>query len=166
MNGLRRLLVRLPLFAIFFIAACASGIRDTDSFDQNIQVWQGRIGVKVRGENAQSFSAQFTLRGSPSNGSLSLYTPLGSTVAQIQWSPDGALLLGQGAPRHFDTLEGLTLSLTGAELPITGLFAWLEGSTVEATGWQIDRADLQNGLLLAHRDSASASIELKVLLDR
>lgn len=165
MTSLSRLLFRLPLLALFFIAACASGVRPSIPFDPQTSAWQGRISVRVKGEQAQSFSAQFTLQGDSTEGQLTLSTPLGSTVAQIRWSHEGALLLGQGEPRRFDTLDALTRALTGAALPIDGLFVWLKGGHMQATGWQVERADLAEGLLTARRDDTHASVELKLLLE-
>ena len=156
----------LPWIAIFLIAACASGARQTGTFDSNFPIWQGRLAVTVKGNAAQSFSAQYALQGTPANGKLALYTPLGITVAQVEWSPASVVLRGQGEPREFDTLDALTLALTGTELPLASLFAWLEGSTLADPQWRIARADLESGVWVAHRDFGADAVTVRVLLER
>jgi outer membrane lipoprotein LolB len=168
-NGVRNVLRLgryLPWVALFLIASCASGTRQAGTFDQNFQTWQGRLAVKVKGEAAQSFSAQYALQGTAASGKLSLYTPLGITVAHVQWSPESVVLFGQGEPRQFATLDALTLALTGTELPIASLFAWLDGSQKVDPQWRIERADLENGVWIAHRDFGASSVDVKVLLER
>ncbi|MET0541595.1 MAG: hypothetical protein ABWZ88_07555, partial [Variovorax sp.] len=52
--------------------------------------WNGRLALRVEGDEKQSFSALFDLRGSPSAGELALTTPIGNTLAVLQWSPGEA----------------------------------------------------------------------------
>lgn len=169
MNG-RRCLVRLcrylPWFALLLIAACASNTRQRDTFDLNSPVWQGRLAVTVKGDAAQSFSAQYALQGNPTQGKLSLFTPLGITVAHVAWSPELVVLSGQGEPRQFETLDALTQALTGTELPIASVFAWLEGSASVDPQWRIERADLENGVWIAHREWGGNTVTVRVLLER
>ncbi len=166
MSGTHFPMRSLLLIALFFIAGCASGIRSTESFNAEEAIWQGRLAVRVSGDSPQSFSAQFALQGNSERGILSLYTPLGSTVAQVQWSDRGAFLTGEGEPRHFETVGALTQTLTGAELPIGALFAWLQSGRIEAAGWQVERADREAGVLVAHQQNARNSVDLKLLLER
>jgi outer membrane lipoprotein LolB len=124
------------------------------------------LSVQQSGTKSQAFSATFELAGDANLGQLALYSPLGSTIAHIRWTPQGAVLSGQGTPRTFATLGSLTQELTGTELPIDGVFAWLAGSEALVNGWKVDAADLDAGKLFAHRTDATTRTTLKILLDR
>lgn len=114
----------------------------------------------------QAFSADFDLQGNAEAGLLSFFTPLGSTAARLQWDAVGAQLQTTGEPQHFDSLDALTLHTTGATLPISSLFAWLQGSEPVTPGWQVDLRDLVNGRLRAQRLPPETPAELTIILDR
>lgn len=42
------------------------------------------------GSPQDSWSASFQLQGTPSAGQLDIFSPLGSQLALLHWSPDGA----------------------------------------------------------------------------
>lgn len=154
----------LLAFATFLIAGCASltGGRADLASDQQ---WSGRLSIKVSGAAPQSFSADFDLSGNPQAGSLVLYSPLGTTAAQMRWSPGGASLISAGETRHFATLHALVLQATGTELPVQALFDWLQGRPTDAPGWTADLSDLQQGRLLATRVAESPPrAELRIVL--
>jgi outer membrane lipoprotein LolB len=114
----------------------------------------------------QAFSAEFEMQGDAQAGTLAFFTPLGSTVARLQWSDEGAYLQASGETQHFVSLDALTLRATGAVLPIASLFAWLKGEAPETPGWQVDLGDLQNGRLNARRLAPDTPADLKIVLER
>jgi outer membrane lipoprotein LolB len=127
--------------------------------------WQGRLALNVQSTPAQSFSASFDLQGSAQAGNLVFTTPLGTTVARLQWDASSAMLYSNGEPQKFDSLENLVHHATGTDLPIASMFAWLRGIDASAPGWQVDLSALPAGRLAAHRSSGDAPAELKILLD-
>ncbi len=127
--------------------------------------WQGRLAVKVFSKPVQSFSASFELQGRPESGQLILFSPLGTTLAHLVWTPGSATLKTEGKEQHFESLQAMARSTTGADLPVASLFAWLRGQPEEAAGWQADLSGLPDGRLFAsHVEEVQA--ELKIVLDR
>ena len=158
-HGMRTLLLVLTLL----LSACASPSR------QQVQTvgshWQGRLAVKVFSTPVQAFSADFDLQGSPDTGELTLISPLGTTLARMRWTPSTATLNAQGQDRQFGSIQELARQVTGADLPVTSLFAWLEGRDEAADGWQVDLQDLAQGRIQA-RHVEAVQADLKIILDR
>ncbi|OGB28058.1 MAG: hypothetical protein A3F78_13070 [Burkholderiales bacterium RIFCSPLOWO2_12_FULL_61_40] len=153
-------------FAIFLIAGCASNMRATASNDANTPHWQGRLALKIQSTPAQAFSADFDLHGSAQAGGLAFFTPLGSTIARLQWNADAAVLQTNGEPQHFESLVALTRYTTGTDLPIASLFSWLQGTDLPTPGWEADLSSLPSGRLSARRLGPDAPAELKIILER
>ena len=153
-------------FAIVFIAGCAHPTRAGGPLDQKGSFWQGRLALKVHSTPEQAFSADFELQGNVEAGTLSFFTPLGSTAARMQWDASGAQLQTTGEPQRFSSLDALTLHSTGATLPINSLFAWLKGNELPTPGWQVDLHDLANGRLNAQRLAPEIPADLKIILER
>ena len=128
--------------------------------------WQGRLALKVHSTPVQAFTADFELQGNAEAGTLSFFTPLGSTAARLQWDAGGAQLQTTGEPQRFESLDALTLHTTGATLPVPSLFAWLKGSEPSTPGWQVDLHDLPNGRLNAQRLAPEIPADLKIILER
>jgi outer membrane lipoprotein LolB len=128
--------------------------------------WLGRLALTVRGEPPQAFSAEFELVGTPRAGVLIFYSPLGSTVARLQWDANGAELQSSGETQHFDTLDALTLHTTGAVLPVASLFAWLRGESVDTPGWEADLRHIGDGRLQAQRHAPEPAADLRIVLER
>lgn len=132
------------LVATLLIAACASNTRVITPNDSESRSWTGRLGLQVEagdtvpGQPAQSFSAGFELGGTARTGQLVLLTPLGSTLAVLNWEPGGASLREGQLIRRFDTLDALSEKATGTALPIAALFDWLQGVDRPVAGWQVD----------------------------
>lgn len=127
--------------------------------------WSGRLALRVDSEPVQSFFAGFDLRGNARAGELSLYTPLGSTLARMQWAPGLAQLTWNGQQRTFDSIGALTREATGTELPIASLFAWLSGQDSHADGWSADLGQLGDGKLVAQRTEPKPSVTMRLILD-
>lgn len=124
--------------------------------------WSGKLGYRVEahaGQRAQAGSALFELVGNASAGSLLLTSPLGTSLAQAQWSPQGLSLSDGKSERTFGSLEELGAalgeSLQGPPLPLAALFDWLqnrpvaglpferEGAALLQLGWRIERPEPQ-----------------------
>ena len=128
--------------------------------------WSGRLSLLIDGEPVQGFHAGFELSGDARQGELKLYSPLGATLASARWSPGSALLLRGDTARAYPDLGALTADLTGAELPVTELFDWLQGRPTEAAGWQVDLDSIADGRLRAHRQQPAPTATLRLVLDR
>lgn len=124
------------------------------------------MAVKVHSTPEQAFSANFDLQGTPKAGSLTFTSILGSTLARLQWNAMGAELQTSGEPQRFTSLEDLTQQVTGAELPLAQLFAWLQGEQAMAPGWQVDLSALASGRLRAQRLAPYTPADLKIILER
>ncbi|MDQ6684718.1 MAG: outer membrane lipoprotein LolB, partial [Pseudomonadota bacterium] len=90
----------------------------------------GRLAIRIDAAAevpARSFSAAFDLRGSASAGSLGLSTPLGSMLAQAQWSAAEVTLTTPKERRRYATLGELSAEALGESIPIEAWFDWLRG---------------------------------------
>ena len=128
--------------------------------------WAGRLALQVPDDPRQSFSAGFELRGSAQAGELELLAPGGATVALLQWLPGQARLSGPGLPtRQGHSVDDLTRDLTGAAVPVSALFDWLEGRPAEVPGWQVDLSAQAQGRLSARRQAAPQA-HLRIVMER
>jgi outer membrane lipoprotein LolB len=124
--------------------------------------WSGKLGYRVEAtssQRAQAGSALFELSGNASAGSLLLTSPLGTTLAQAQWSAEGLSLNDGKSQRAFASLDELGAALgealQGPALPLAALFAWLQdrpvaelpferdGAALLQLGWRIERPEPQ-----------------------
>lgn len=128
--------------------------------------WQGRISVQVLGDSPSSMSASFLLRGDAKNGELDLFSPLGTTLGSLQWTPQLVQLSDGGKPKYFNSMAELTEQTTGTALPIDALFAWLQGRDVHVTGWQADLSAVPQGMLFARRTDPAPEVTLRIKLDQ
>jgi outer membrane lipoprotein LolB len=129
------------------------------------RIWIGRLSVRIESEPVQGYSAGFELRGDPQAGRLVLLSPLGSTLARLIWSSSGAELASDGETRRFESVAALTRAVTGAELPLTELFAWLEGAPARIGGWTVVQDERANGRLRARREQPAPAVEMRIVLD-
>jgi outer membrane lipoprotein LolB len=114
----------------------------------------------------QAFTADFDLQGDVQTGSLTFTSPLGNTLARLQWDSSAAVLHSGGQSQRFDSLDALTRHTLGTDLPIASLFSWLQGINIDTPGWQADLHDLPAGRLSARSLEAQAPAELKIILER
>lgn len=157
-SGTRRRAVALALVAGVLLAGCATPPAPAPA------AWSGRLALTLATEPAQRWSASFELDGTPAQGVLRLYTPLGQTVATIRWDGAGAWLdRGAAPPRRYDSLETLTADLTGAPLPVAALFAWLGGTAQDVPGWEVDLTEQPQGRLRARRAAPPPAADLRLL---
>lgn len=153
----RHRLVRAGLTAslLVLMTGCATVIPADDPTQKPVDAWRGRLAVKVEegapAAAARAFSADFDLQGAPQAGELSLYTPLGTTAAQVHWQSGQAWLQTPAQTQHFPDLETLLQTLLGTEVPVRALFAWLHGQAADADGWEVDLRAHDQGRIVAMR---------------
>lgn len=153
---------RLALLGVvaMTLAGCATS-RPKASKDTSF--WRGRLALTVHSEPPQSYSAGFELRGAPAAGELQLTSPLGTVLASVHWSPQGAELR-QGVQRtRRPSLDELTADLGGTPLPVAALFGWLQGQTADASGWNADLSRHSEGRVVARRLQPLPTAELRLV---
>ncbi|WP_369654803.1 lipoprotein insertase outer membrane protein LolB [Variovorax sp. V213] len=164
LEGGRRSALAAGAAALLLAAGCAqlpSGTRP-----QGTDAWSGRMSLRIDSQPVQTFSALFELRGSPESGELSLTSPIGSTLAQLHWSPGEALLKNGSDVRRFDSVDALIEAATGAAIPVGALFGWLAGRDERVPGWRPDLGQIANGRLQATREAPSPTADLRIVFER
>ena len=121
--------------------------------------------MRVDTQAPQAFSAGFELRGNAQTGLLLLFSPFGGTLARLSWSPGEARLVSDGREQTFASFDELSQHVTGASLPLGGLFQWLAGDASPVEGWQAELGELAGGRLHAHRFAPAPTVDLRVVLD-
>jgi len=158
------------------LQGCAQPTRAPEHAVAGNTHWSGRLALHIDSAavtedhaQQQSFSAAFELHGTPEQGTLALFSPLGNTLAQIHWQPEEAVVIQgeqqQRAPSLTALVQALAPEWSGNELPITALFAWLQGKAVATAGWQADVSALPQGRLTATRHTPQPQATLRVVLD-
>jgi outer membrane lipoprotein LolB len=128
--------------------------------------WSGRLALQVEDNQSQSFSAGFQLKGNAAKGELTLFNPLGGTLAVLAWAPGSATLRSNGRDQEFPSVEALVAQATGSAIPVAALFDWLRGTNTPVPGWQADLSQLDRGRLRAQRLQPPPPADLRVVLDR
>lgn len=156
----------LALCAFLLAGGCATPQRSTAAAEPGTSTWTGRMALQVQDNASQSFSAGFELKGSARSGELSLFNPLGGTIAVLAWGPGTALLRANGQARQFESLDALAAHATGAPIPVAALFDWLGGTNTPVPGWQPDLSQLDAGRLRAQRMDPQPQVDLRLAFDR
>ncbi len=128
--------------------------------------WSGRLALQVEGNQSQSFSAGFELKGDAGAGELTLTSPLGGTLAILTWAPSSATLRSGGQTRQFASVDALVASATGSNIPVGALFDWLRGTNTPAPGWTADLSLLAQGRLSARRSQPQPEADLRIALEQ
>jgi outer membrane lipoprotein LolB len=147
------------------MTACATRDGPSVPIDTDNPYWQGRLSLRIASTPVQAFSADFALQGSTRAGSLTFTSPLGSTLARLNWNALGATLQTNGSVEHFESLAELARRATGTDLPVASLFSWLKGDYVSTPGWDADLKNLSAGRFTAKRLGPEAPTELKIILE-
>ncbi len=146
------------------LAGCATGPRSKYPA-ATPSSWSGRLGLIIASEPPQQFHAGFDLTGTEHSGELRLASPLGSTLALLQWRPGQALLMQDGQTREYPSVDALSAAVTGTAVPLRALFAWLRGQAESVEGWQVDLSQLSEGRVQARRISPLPAAQLRIALD-
>lgn len=149
------------LMSALLVAGCATPPRTPAQAS-----WAGRLALQVQDRPGQSFSAGFELRGSPQSGELSLLSPLGATLAVLNWRPGHATLTAQSRTSEYPSVDELVAQVAGAPIPITALFDWLRGIDTPVPGWQADLSRAGEGRIAARRVDPPPEADLRVVLER
>jgi outer membrane lipoprotein LolB len=159
----------LSLVLLLSVVGCASPTHAPENKMGQSASWNGRMSVRVASltptSGSQSFSSTFELRGDPTQGQLRFYTPLGSTAASIDWSPQQAQLQSGSETRIFNNITELIESVLGTPVPVAALFAWLAGKQLSLDGWQVDQSQFDSGKITARRISPAPEAEIRVVLE-
>ncbi|WP_295551657.1 lipoprotein insertase outer membrane protein LolB [Limnohabitans sp. Rim8] len=153
----------LALTSALLVAGCATP--RLSPVDANAY-WSGRMAIRVLKDPPESLSAGFELQGSAKAGEMVLLSPIGTTLARLDWTPQGAHLAQGQQQVSSPSLQKLGARLTGTELPIAALFEWLAGRPAEAPGWQVDLSAHAQGRISAERREPSPGAVLRIALDR
>ena len=138
--------------ALALLGGCAIPARRPAGTDQAGEgYWSGRLALQVLSEPVQSWSAGFELMGRPDTGELRIASPLGQTLAQLRWQPGSALLQRGAQLEQRASLAAMVRELTGTDVPIEALFAWLRGQPVSVQGWEADLSRQAEGRISARR---------------
>lgn len=158
----RRVLAALLPAAL--LAACATPPASVDGRPSGPEHWSGRLSLIVETIPPEQFYASFDLAGTAEAGQLTLTSPLGSTIALLQWRPGQALLQQGGQARHYASVDELAAAVTGTPIPIRSLFAWLHGENATASGWTANLEQLGRGRISAQRHHPAPAAQLRVIL--
>jgi outer membrane lipoprotein LolB len=153
------------LCAVCLLAACATSSKPTALKDSQANIISGRISLLVQSEVVQSFAGSFELQGDSTTGTLSLLSPLGSTVAVLRWAPGLAQLDNAGNTTNYPSVASMMQQTTGAAVPMDALFAWLRGDNPTVAGWQADVSRHAQGRINAQRTDPLPSAQLRIVLD-
>ena len=148
------------------MVGCAdlAGVRGR--FDSNSTgPWSGRLALRIDSEPVQTFAALFDLSGTPETGQLRLTSPLGSTLAMLEWTPGQAILKNGSQTRHFGSVDALIEAATGAAIPVVALFGWLAGRDERVAGWRADLSQISTGRLQATREAPLPTADLRIVLE-
>lgn len=124
----------LLLFAL--LAACATATRPPPE-----RSYTGRFSATtVSGEQRESVSGRFTLEVRGRDQLLELASPLGTIVARIEVTSDGArATAGEMREARGPDADALTEQLLGWRLPVSGLPDWIEGRPVPDRAASVER---------------------------
>lgn len=152
--------------------------------DTPARTWEGQMSVKLEahaGLAADGTTFSFVLALSDADtGQLALMTPMGTQVAQVDWSAQGAQLHDGQGRRDYADLDSLSLALMGEVLPLRALPHWLDGQpdpTLPATpletgfdqaGWRVDLSQFDQARLRATRAATDVQrgIQIRARLTR
>lgn len=141
----------------------------------------GRFALRLTdaGGGVRSTSARFEAVGDDTDGRLSLYTPVGTTLAQARWRGSTVELATPLETRRFASPEALAQAMLGEPLPLQALMHWLRGrpwpqaphrrlvdpAGFEQLGWRVVTAGLPEGALTASRTTPAPAVDLRIRLD-
>ena len=96
----------------------------------------GRLNVVYqKNDKPESATVNFTWQQTPQRTDVTLFSPVGSTLATIAVTPQEAVLTQSGKPpRSAPDVDTLSSRLLGWSLPVSGLRDWLQGHALAQDG--------------------------------
>lgn len=96
----------------------------------------GRLNVVYqKNDKPESATVNFTWQQTAQRTDVTLFSPVGSTLATIAVTPQEAVLEQSGKPpRSAPDIDTLSARLLGWSLPVSGLRDWLQGYATAADG--------------------------------
>lgn len=111
------------------LAGCASPSFQSDSLSV-LQERAGRFSMQAQSVNQppDALQGSFVWRKLVGGWQLDLNTPVGSTLARLSVTPEGAMLEQPDAPtRRAVSAEELLATILGAPVPLDALQDWIDG---------------------------------------
>jgi outer membrane lipoprotein LolB len=165
-SGLAAWRARCAVLCVVLLAGCATPSKPSGPVDAQNGPWSGRLALQVEDKPGDSFSAGFELKGNAGAGELTLYSPLGGTLAQLSWGQGSATLRTGSETRQFPSVDSLIAHATGTPIPVAALFDWLRGTATRVPGWRPDLTQLGQGRLFAKRLEPRPEADLRLVLER
>lgn len=109
----------------------------------------GRLSVNYQKEGQpQSLNGKFEWVQKPGRIDVSLFNPLGQTVAEISVTPQAATLTESNRPpRTAPDIDSLTSQALGWPLPVSGLRDWMQGYATDAQGKRFTASPVNNSVV-------------------
>lgn len=122
---------RLFLVAALWLASCSTlpeGPLTERQYQQTIDIG-GRLSVRYQQNGQpQSLQGKFLWQQQGDQTDITLYSPLGQTIATITITPGRAVMVqSDGEKRHASDVSALTAQALGWPMPVDGLRYWLQG---------------------------------------
>ena len=153
-------------FAMALAGCAALAPRPAAPLPAAAAAWSGRLSLQVPDDPNGSFAAGFELKGTPQQGELALFTPIGSTLGIVQWEPGRAVLRSPARATEYASLDELITQVAGTPIPVTALFDWLRGVATPVPGWRPNLAQAAQGRISAQRFDPPPQADLRVILER
>jgi outer membrane lipoprotein LolB len=133
-----------------------------DSSDQ--QHWEGRMAITLYQPQSRAIFANFELQGSAISGRLGLTSPLGITLAELEWAPGSAQLsTANSKVQQYPSLKDLAEQAVGVDIPVAALFNWFRGQAAMDENWEADLSSFRSGKITAVRKKPDAQAEVKII---
>lgn len=118
-----------------FASSAAPSSQGVAPYREQVEL-TGRLNVVYqKDDKPESATVNFNWQQTAARTDVTLYTPVGSTLATIAVTPQQAVLTQSGkAPRSAPDVDTLSAQLLGWSLPVSGLRDWLQGYAVDADG--------------------------------
>lgn len=124
------------------------------------------MGLLVHSDPEQSLHAGFELQGNAQEGELLMLSPLGGTLARLQWDPAQAVLERGSERWRSRDLASLGQQLLQTPLPIEALFAWLQRESLNKDGWSVNLERWSAGRITAERRQPGPAATLTIVFEQ
>jgi outer membrane lipoprotein LolB len=125
---------------------------------------EGRLLLRVNSDPPSVTQADIELQGNAEAGQLTLFGPLGTTQGRLRWAPSEAIWTRGQEERRFNSLDALLTQTLGTALPVSTVFAWIEGRPLALDGWELVSLPSADQPLVARRHSPAPTLELRLRL--